>query len=580
MCGISGIAGGNWTKAQLEKMVTSQNHRGPDINSIYINQDETVGLGHNRLSIIDLSAAGNQPMKSADERYVTVFNGEIYNYKELASQLKNYPFRSHSDTEVVLAAYQEWGVKCLDKFIGMFAFAIWDVQEKTLFCARDRFGVKPFYYHINNDTFFFVSEIKALHAAGVEMAMDEKVWSTYLCDGLYDHHENTFWKKIKSLPAGSYLFWKGNKISITKWYELQRHVGAGWDERSEGDLIEEYLSLLKDSIRLRFRSDVPVGINLSGGLDSSILLGLVDGFKGPDNDLLAFTFATGDQRYDELPWVQAMIKKTKHPLETCYLTSKEVPELAREIANAQDEPFGGIPTLAYSKIFKQARASGVIVLLDGQGFDEQWAGYDYYKNYLGSTLSADEVRGPVQASVKSVNSKDFLIEEFRGLSEKISPINYYNDSLQNALHQDAFVTKIPRALRFNDRISMKYSTELREPFLDHRLFEFSFRVPNELKIKNGVHKYLLRKLADQVLPSKVSQAPKRPIQTPQREWLKDDLQFWVNDCLKLVEEKFEGIWFKQGAIQQLWKQYRSGQFDNSFFIWQWISLALLLEKKN
>lgn len=519
-------------------------------------------------------------MKSADGRYVIVFNGEIYNYQELAKQLKQYPFKSNSDTEVVMAAYQQWGAQCLERFIGMFALAIWDLQEKILFCARDRFGVKPFYYHLNQDTFYFASEIKALHASAIKKEIDDQVWSTYLSDGLYDHSENTFWKNIKSLPAGSYLVWKGSKVTISKWYELHKQVETGWDQRIEEELIDEYLFLLKDSIRLRFRSDVPVAINLSGGLDSSILLGLVDEFKGPDNDLLAFTFATGDQRYDELPWVQSMINKTRHPLEICYLTAQEIPKLAQEITVAQDEPFGGVPTLAYSKIFKQARACGVIVLLDGQGFDEQWAGYDYYKNYLGSASSGEELRGPVQASTKSVNSKDFLTTEFRSLSEKPDPVNYYNDPLRNVLHRDAFVTKIPRALRFNDRISMKYSTELREPFLDHRLFEFAFRVPNELKIRDGVHKYLLRKLADRVVPSTVSQAPKRPVQTPQREWLKDDLQSWVQDCLTLVENKYEGIWFKKGTIQQLWKQYQSGQFDNSFFIWQWISLALLIEKKN
>lgn len=580
MCGISGIAGANWTMGKLEQMVASMNHRGPDTHSTFHSPDGIMGLGHNRLSIIDLSAAGNQPMKSADGRYVIVFNGEIYNYQELAKQVGNYPFRSRSDTEVVLAAYQQWGVQCLDRFIGMFALAIWDLQEKILFCARDRFGVKPFYYHLNQDTFYFASEIKALHAAGIKKEIDDQVWSTYLSDGLYDHSENTFWKNIKSLPAGSYLLLKRGNVTISRWYELYKHVEAGWDERGEEEMIEEYLSLLKDSIRLRFRSDVPVGINLSGGLDSSILLGLVDKFKGPDNDLLAFTFATGDQRYDELPWVQSMINKTRHPLETCYLTAREIPQLAQEIAVAQDEPFGGVPTLAYSKIFKKARAAGVIVLLDGQGFDEQWAGYDYYRNYLGSATSSEELKGPVQASTKSVNSKDFLTTEFRSLSEKPDPVNYFSDPLRNVLHRDAFVTKIPRALRFNDRISMKYSTELREPFLDHRLFEFAFRVPNELKIRDGVHKYLLRKLADRVVPSTVSQAPKRPVQTPQREWLKDDLQSWVQDCLTMVEKKYEGIWFRKGTIQQLWKQYQSGQFDNSFFIWQWISLALLIEKKN
>lgn len=578
MCGIAGILGNSVNEHQLEKIVLSQHHRGPDNSSVWISEDAKVALGHNRLSIIDLTTAANQPMKTADESLVIVFNGEIYNYKELINQLSDYPFKTHSDTEVILAAYQKWGTQCLDKFIGMFAFAIWDKSKRELFCARDRFGVKPFYYYFDNETFYFASEIKGLHAVGIEKSVNQEIWSTYLSSGLYEHSENTFWNNIMALPSGSYLLWKESKIEIFKWYELHEQLKYGWDERKESDLIEEYISLLKDSIRLRFRSDVPVGFNLSGGLDSSILLSLVDGFKGSDNDLKAFTFATGNPLYDEIPWVKTMLGKTNHPLHICSLTPKEVPQLAREITFAQDEPFGGVPTLAYSKIFKLARSLDVIVLLDGQGLDEQWAGYDYYQNHLGIEVKNETVSGPVQASSNFVNSSDFLMEDFNGLSKKAYRANHYGDSLRNAMHQDAFVTKIPRALRFNDRISMNYSTELREPFLDHRLFEFSFRVPNELKIKNGVHKYLLRKLGDQLMPSTVSQAPKRPVQTPQREWLKEDLRHWVEDCLTLVDANYGGVWFKEGAIKQLWSQYQKGQFDNSFFIWQWISLALMLEK--
>jgi asparagine synthase (glutamine-hydrolysing) len=366
MCGISGIAGAGWQKEQLQAMVESQHHRGPDNSGIYIDPTSKVGLGHNRLSIIDLSPAAQQPMSNRDRRLWLVFNGEIYNYLELRSEIGDYPYRSRTDSEVILAAYERWSAKCLDHFIGMFAFIIWDSQAQRLFAARDRFGVKPLYYHAGADgTLLISSEIKALHAAGVEATPDPVAWATYLTSGVYDHSERTFWSNIKSLPPGYSMSWEDGRIHTRCWYDLADRVGPEFDSRSVDVVQEEYRSVLEQSVRLRFRSDVPVGINLSGGIDSSTLLGLVQAVQGSESDVKAFTFITGDSEYDELPWVQQMLARTRHSSVVCLLKPKEVPELACSVQRYQDEPFGGLPTLAYARLFERARQEGTIVLLDG-----------------------------------------------------------------------------------------------------------------------------------------------------------------------------------------------------------------------
>ncbi|HKX28283.1 MAG TPA: asparagine synthase (glutamine-hydrolyzing), partial [Blastocatellia bacterium] len=326
MCGIAGIFGNGWTREQLAAMVESQGHRGPDAAGLELLSEGRAGLGHNRLSIIDLSPAGHQPMCDGDRRRWIVFNGEIYNYRELRAELSDYPYRSRTDTEVILAAYQRWGEACLDRLIGMFAFLLWDAHTERLWAARDRFGVKPLYYTRTADgALILASEIKALHAAGTPAEPDEATWATYLVTGLNEGGENTFWRGIRALPPGQTLSWQNGQIRIRQWYDLAERSGPQFDQRPVAEVEAEYLSGLIDSTRLRFRSDVPVGINLSGGLDSSILLGLVQAEQGPESEVKAFTFATGDPNYDEGPWVEQMLARTRHPSIVCELRPEEVP---------------------------------------------------------------------------------------------------------------------------------------------------------------------------------------------------------------------------------------------------------------
>ncbi|MDX2041248.1 MAG: asparagine synthase (glutamine-hydrolyzing) [Acidobacteriota bacterium] len=573
MCGIAGLFGNNWNSAQLAAAVGSQRHRGPDADGVWFSPSKRAGLGHNRLSIIDLSEAGRQPMSNHDGRLQIAFNGEIYNYLELRTELSDYPFRSHSDTEVILAAYERWGERCLDRLIGMFALLIWDEREQKLFAARDRFGIKPLNYHLKADGSLAVaSEIKALFAAGVVSEPDEIAWANYLNAGLYDHSPRTFWRGINSLPAGFCLTWQAGEMSIYRWYDLAERSGEAFDQRHEAEVREEYLALLKDSVRLRFRSDVPVGINLSGGLDSSTLLGLVHAVQGAESDVKAFTFVTGDANYDELPWVRQMLSRTNHPSVVCQLNVGEIPHLAESVQRHQDEPFGGLPTLAYACVFERARQEGVIVLLDGQGMDEQWAGYDYYQTAVASGCgSVGVVQGTKDRPVKP----ECLQSEFRALAEEFRAPQPFSDRLRNLQYRDAVFTKIPRALRFNDRISMRASTELREPFLDHRLFELALRQPPERKLRDGASKLLLRNIAAELMPQRLSEASKRPVQTPQREWLRGELRDWAAAQIEIALHGWGASWLDAKAVRAVWQQYLAGEGDNSFYVWQWINLGLM-----
>jgi asparagine synthase (glutamine-hydrolysing) len=575
MCGIAGMFGFGWEREQLEVMVASQRHRGPDAYGIYVDPLNLAGLGHNRLSIIDLSAAGRQPMSSHDGRLWIVFNGEIYNYLELRSELHDYPYHSRTDTEVILAAYERWGESCLDHLIGMFAFLIWDERERRLFAARDRFGVKPLNYHLKPDgTLLLASEVRALHAAGVVARPDAVAWSTYLTLGLHDHSPRTFCEEIRSLPPGHLLIWQDSQLHISRWYDLAERSGPEWDQRSVKTVQEEYLALLEESVRLRFRSDVPVGINLSGGLDSSTLLGLVQAVEGAESEVEAFTFVTGDSRYDELPWVEQMLAHTNHPSSISYLRPSDVPALAESVQAHQDEPFGGLPTLCYARLFERARSQGVIVLLDGQGLDEQWAGYDYYLTAInGNNAPASLVQGIKERAVRP----ECLTPEFQAIAEPFEPREPFPDRLRNLQYRDACHTKIPRALRFNDRVSMRSSTELREPFLDHRLFELALRQPPERKIADGANKWLLRQIARRLLPGELVESPKRPLQTPQREWLRDPLREWANERIEESLTAFGGTWLDRKAVRAAWHHYCEGAGDNSFYIWQWINLGLMIE---
>lgn len=572
MCGIAGIIGKNLNLERIQGMLESQQHRGPDNHHAVVKPEAGWALGHNRLSIIDLSPSSHQPMTDTSGRYWLSFNGEIYNYLELKSKLApHYQFQTGGDTEVLLAAYITWGPACLDQCIGMFAFAIWDSQERTLFLARDRFGVKPLYYHLDSrGNLVFASEIKALHAYGVPREPNHTIWSSYLSSGVYDHSPQTFWQNIQALPSGHYLTWHQQQTQLTQWFSLAESVGDQQDQRTDEAVSEEYRHLLSDTIQLRFRADVAVGINLSGGLDSSLLLGLIHQAGIDQSNVKAFSFTCGDPAYDEWPWVQQMLTHTQHPFEKVLLQANDVPALSQSVHAHQDEPFGGIPTLAYAHLFEQAKHAGVTVLLDGQGMDEQWAGYDYYQR-LSTTKPAPVIQGSLHSPVRP----NCLRPSFLAKAETFHPPKPFQNALLDTQYRDVCHTKIPRALRFNDRISMRASRELREPFLDHRLVILAMRQPKSRKIQQQQGKWFLRKMAKSIIPNTLSEAPKRALQTPQREWLRGPLKAWVLGKMDRAAQ-IAPDWLDRRAMQQEWELFEQGKCDNSFFVWQWISIAQIL----
>lgn len=564
MCGIAGSVGNRSLTSDVELMCAAMPHRGPDNTGIWHDKEDCV-LGHNRLSIIDLSAEANQPFESADQRYTLVFNGEIYNYIELRHELGISNFRTNSDTEVLLQAFQKWGAAMLDRLNGMFAFAIWDRKDKKLFAARDRFGVKPFYYAIHQNKLYFSSEIPALFEIGVPKKPNLKVWSSYFVSGKYGVGKDTFWEGVQSLEPGYSLGFCDGDLSIYKWYDFENIIR----EKRENPISnpKEYLKhLLLDSTKLRFRADVPVGFNLSGGLDSSMLFSLINSQFSEESKIEAFTFYTGDSRYDELEYVESLLKGSNFKLNPVLLSPEEVPDLAAEMALQQMEPYGGLPTIAYSKLFKVAAEKGFKVLLDGQGADESWAGYDYYFNDSNATL---------QGIKSSPFRPNVLNREFKELIDSKQQTPPFEENLLNLQYRDLFQTKLQRALRFSDRVSMQSSTELREPFLDYRLVENVFALPREMKIQDGTQKWLFRDIANDFLNNDIRLAPKRPLQTPQREWLGKELKDWMCDeALSLHSLP----WFDMKEIERELALYFKGNKESSFHLWQWINTALIFNK--
>lgn len=564
MCGIVGIIGQKATKENIKEMLFAQQHRGPDYTGFWCDENK-IALGHNRLSIIDLSSDANQPFVSDCGNYMLVFNGEIYNYLEIKKELSHkYIFKTKSDTEVLLNAYIEYGNDCLHKFNGMFAFAIWDKKEKKLFAARDRFGVKPFNYYCNNDNFVFASELNPFWQLDILKEKNDKVWLNYFCEGSYGLPDETFWKNIHQLPAGHFLEYVNNNLILKKWYHFEDRI-IELQQIKQIDEEEFITNLLLKAINLRFRADVPVGFNLSGGLDSSTLLALIDKQDIDKKAIEAFTFITNDERYDELHWVQSMLKNRPFHLNICDISANEIPELSQRMSFIQQEPYGGIPTLAYSKVFKKAREKGVIVLLDGQGSDEAWAGYDYYMSNNGNII---------QGINASPFKKNILNTDFLSNFNKTYYPKPFSDDLLNTQYRDLFYTKIPRALRFNDRISMLHGTELREPFLDYELVEYVFSRSIDFKIKDGTQKWLLRKIANKFLHQEVALAPKRPLQTPQREWLTSDLKEWVKVEIESISEV---DWFNKKMILKELENFFAGDNQSSFHVWQWISFSQILK---
>lgn len=604
MCGIAGIFGKDAREDVVVRMRDSLAHRGPDGAGVFM--ESGVALGHRRLSIIDLSDNGRQPMTTQDGRFTVVFNGEIYNYKEIRAEIESkYRWASQSDTEVLLHAYEEWGPAMVDRLNGMFAFAIYDAAAKTLFCVRDRLGIKPFYYHWDGKRFLFGSEIKAILAAGVRAVPNHGRIYDFLAAGLYDHTDDTFFFGICKLPAGHLLMLQHGAVPTpVRYWDVTALAAVIAVPNDDREVIAQFSDLLRDAVRLRLRSDVPVGVTLSSGIDSTSLLAHLRAAQPETSKLHAFSICFNDKRFDEGPRIEEVLRLFGNPWHRSVLEAAEVPALAERVLHFQDEPYGGIPQVAFFKLFASTKEAGVTVLLEGHGVEEYLTGYPlYFPPYwtdllLRGNLPAlvREISGFARAgrgSVRKAMSNWFSyltgnglhLDFTRSAQVGVVPASYaayarqplaherpFPTRLENTLYRNMTRTKLPRVLRFQDRMSMASGRELRLPFLDYRLVEYVYALAGSFKIRDGEDKWLLRKSVEGLIPRERVWAKKSYVVTPQTAWLRGELRSWVEKTLRSESFRSRACFDPRGVERAVGRFYADPAPRNSFFVWQLVNL--------
>ncbi len=631
MCGICGIFSlSEPVNGQtIVRMRDVMQHRGPDDAGLYLS--DTIGLGHRRLAIIDLSPSGHQPMSNEDKTIWLVFNGEIYNYLELRAYLKakGHTFASQTDTEVVIHAYEEWEEECLQRFNGMFAFAIWDQRNQRLFCARDRFGIKPFYYHWDGSRFRFASEIKALlEDSSIEKAVNENAVYGYLAFGKLEDGVDTFFTGIMRLLPAHYLIVGPQGLKIQRYWDLTpEDMQVTCDNNPDSRYATQFYELLEDSVRLRLRSDVPVGTCLSGGLDSSSIVCIANKLMFPSDKRdyseigarqKTFSACWEHSQYDEREFIEEILGKTGAERNFTFPSPDELFDVIEDIIWHHDEPFRAIDIFAQWQVMKLAQAKGIKVLLDGIGGDELLAGYiGYYHTYLFLDLLthfqfkelATEILAytalnsvkihwimkdivkviyaqlPLYARLKHRISKlSWLAPDFVAAYQPQSQTGYntttkYSSQFAEALYRRLTTslggTGLPVLLRYEDRDSMAFSIEARVPFLDHRLVEFVFSLPASQKIRHGVTKVILRNAMKGILPEKVRlRMDKIGFSAPSSLWLRTILRDKVKDIIHSDSFRQRG-YFRVDEVERQFALHCSGK-KNVTAIWRWINLELWL----
>lgn len=609
MCGIVGICQNNQpiTETLLLAMRDTLIHRGPDDSGIWLNPQKTVGLAHRRLAIIDLSVAGHQPMSDEQKEVWITYNGEIYNFSDIKTELKikGYNFKSSTDTEVIIYAYKEWGIDCLNKFNGMFALGIFDQRTNKILLARDRVGKKPLYYSNYKNKFAFSSELKALLVdPDFPMGIDYQSLNWYLTFG-YIPFELSIYKQAKKLPPASYLLYdiaNGNLVIRQYWHLPDQQN----QEYQEVELLEELKCLLKSAVRLRLLSDVPLGAFLSGGLDSSLIVAMMA--EVSQRPIKTFSIGFTEKKCNELPYARLVASHfgTDH---TELMVKPEPLEILPELVKHLDEPLADssiIPTYYVSKMTRNY----VTVGLSGDGGDELFAGYSSYLGTLLNHRLANNVpwllrqlvsRGagliprkyaakkhllrlgyePQEAFLdrlsfryfNKVNRRKVLSQYVLNLlgadydqpERSISHIlNNQSRDFLNKLEATDFLSYLPEDLLTKvDRTSMKVSLEVRCPFLDYRIVEFAFsKVPAKYKIRGFERKYLLHKLARQILPKDFDLKRKQGFNMPMANWFKGKCLRWSRDLLMSDKSGF----FNDIYISNLLKDHQNG-FDQSERLW-------------
>jgi asparagine synthase (glutamine-hydrolysing) len=666
MCGFSGFAGDRTANASdgeslLRCMGDSLAHRGPDDSGVWMDADAGIGLAHRRLSIVDLSPAGHQPMVSPSGRFVFVFNGEIYNHLELRKELADVTpsprpcspgstgstkWRGHSDTETLLAGFEAWGFEAtLQKAVGMFAFALWDRGERVLYLARDRMGEKPLYYGWQNGVFLFGSELKALKKHPSFQGEIDRDALTLLLRHNYIPAPYSIYKSIRKLPPGTFLRLAGDGRKAgagglpdpAPYWSLARTVGTGREEPlrgSEAEAVSALEARLKESIGLQMMADVPLGAFLSGGVDSSTVVALMQAQSS--RPVKTFTIGFGEEGYNEAEQAKAVARHLGTDHTELYVTADEARNVIPRLPTLYDEPFSDssqIPTFLVSHMARQH----VTVALSGDGGDELFGGYDRYfqlgriwryvrklppgmRNAIASAIQTlprdawNRLYSPiskvlpqhsrsVQLGYKAYRLAEILeckdakeiyyglLSQWKdpaqvviGASEPLTSLtdrresNAILDIEQYMMYVDA-VSYLPDDILVKvDRAAMGVSLETRVPFLDHRVVEFAWRLPLSMKIRNGQGKWILRQVLDRHVPKALIDRPKMGFGVPIDSWLRGPLRNWAEGLLNEGRLRREGF-FNPGPIREKWSQHLAGQRNWQYHLWNVLMFQAWLENE-
>jgi asparagine synthase (glutamine-hydrolysing) len=625
MCGIAGIYNLNnepVQKAEIDILTDAVKRRGPDGRGIWFKNN--VALGQRRLAILDLTSKGRQPMSYADGRYWITLNGEIYNFIEIKEKLikKGYKFASESDTEVILAAYQEWGEKMLNLFNGMWAFAIYDKVGKTLFLSRDRFGVKPLYYYQNKDKIIFSSEVQAIHKIlGNKHILNERVIKDIASGSFLNHGTNqTYLKDVFSLPAGYNLIIKNKKVRINEWYKLRRVIVPDNFEEQTKKLKD----LIKDSCNIRLRSDVSIGTCLSGGVDSGSITALISSYKPKKGERFSkyshrsFCASFPDTPIDESKKAKLLAKRLGSKLDVVNINAPS----SEDLETAMKECDGPMHALAFFPIwslYRYIKKSGITVTLDGQGPDEMLGGYrpvmealkaaielkkplwfiDIYKIYSeqGDTpqfsskwyvrkiigilffknviMAGTSILSHLGFPKMNQDLKKFLNPnktKFKFAKETMG----FNNSLDESLFEQFFQAPLPGILNQYDRCSMAHGVECRMPFMDYRIVEFIFSLPPESKVGGGYTKKILREAMKGIVPDRIRlEKTKIGFNAPIVDWFRGPLKDLMLEQMgkpEFVTSKyFDGEKIKKDFNNFL--NVPNPQWDEAWKFWPPVHLA-------